>query len=399
MASYVRHAHARRVVRLIHRDGVDSRSAIAEATGMSSSLVSRVVGELVRQGVLQARSEPGVRPGRPTERLSLAPEAGHVVGAEVARDGLRVVRTDARGDVLTSWRHDHRDGDVSAATIEDLAGHVRRSDAAAAGSPLLAVGVALPEVVTATGGWRRTDGRGDAVPAGELLGTALGVPVVVEDVSRAFADAERRFGAGRDAPDMIYVFLGRQGVGSGVFAGERPLRSSTGICGEIGHVVVDPDGAVCTCGNRGCLETVATHAALLRRMRSYLEDGVRSTLTPDADVHDLFAAARSGDKVATLVLHALAHHLRDALTPAVALTGATTVVLGGDVRFSGPSLPALLTQELRRTVLPPLADRVRVGWAELDQDAGARGVAVAALDAAVVGGELVRRHMEGAIAM
>jgi glucokinase len=321
------------------------------------------------------------------------------VGVEVARDGVRFVRTDARGEVMARWRRDGGSGEPTAAAIRALAEHVAAASAGGDGPPLLAVGAALPEVVTASGAWRRTDGRGPDVPAAELLAEALDVPVVVDDVSRAFADAEHRFGAGRDAPDMIYVFLGREGVGSGVFAGDAPLRSSSGICGEIGHVVVEPGGERCTCGNRGCLETVATHDALLRRARGYLEQGVRSALAPDADVHELLAAARDGDKVGTLILHDLVQHLRDALTPAVALTGATTVVLGGDVRASGPSLPALLTEQLKRTALPPLATRVHARWAELDSDAGARGVAVAALDAAVAGGTWLRRYEEGAIAM
>jgi len=399
MASLLRSAHARRVVRLVHLQGVDSRAAIAEATGMSTSLVSRVTAELLRRGVLAARSDGGARPGRPTERLSLQPSAGHVIGVEVARDDVRFVRTDARGDVVTRWHRDGGMGQPSEAAIRDLSQDVAAAAAGRDDPPLLAVGAALPEVVTASGAWRRTDGRGADVPAAELLADALDVPVVVDDVSRAFADAEHRFGAGRDAPDMIYVFLGREGVGSGVFAGDAPLRSRSGICGEIGHVVVEPGGALCTCGNRGCLETVATHEALLRRARGYLDQGVQSTLAPDAGVHELLGAGRDGDKVATLVLHDLAHHLRDALTPAVALTGATTVVLGGDVRESGPSLPALLTEQLKRTALPPLAAHVRARWAELDRDAGARGVAVAALDAAVAGGTWLRRYEEGAIAM
>jgi predicted NBD/HSP70 family sugar kinase len=399
MASLVRSAHARRVVRLVHLEGLDSRAAIAAATGMSTSLVSRVTAELLRRGVLVARSDGGARPGRPTERLSLDPSAGYVVGVEVARDVARFVRTDARGEVVARWRRDGGMDEPSADAIRGLAEDVAAASTSNEGPPLLAVGAALPEVVTARGAWRRTDGRGADVPAAELLADALDVPVVVDDVSRAFADAEHRFGAGRDAPDMIYVFLGREGVGGGVFAGDAPLRSSSGICGEIGHVVVEPDGARCTCGNRGCLETVATHEALLRRARGYLEQGVRSTLAPDAGVHELLAAARAGDKVGTLILHDLARHLRDAVTPAVALTGATTVVLGGDVRASGPSLPALLTEQLKRTALPPLAVHVHVRWAELDRDAGARGVAVAALDAAVASGAWLHRDTEGAIAM
>lgn len=391
--------HARRVIRLIHLDGVDTRAAIAEATGMSGSLVSRITADLLRRGILSSESAGRERPGRPTERLSLRPDAGHAVGVEIGREGLRIVRTDTHGDVTARWHYDHEADPFSSTSLQEVADRIQSASPRNGASPLLAVGLALPEVVTTDGVWRRTDGTGEPIAARDLLTNLLDVPVIVDDVSRAFADAEHRFGAGRDAPDMIYVFLGREGVGSGMFAGNAAIRSSTGICGEIGHVVVEPHGVRCSCGNEGCLETVATHAALLRSARSYLEQGVRSSLPPSFDVHDLLDAARSGDRIGTLVIHDLARHLHDALSPALALTGATTVVLGGDVRASGPTLPELLAQQLHRTVLPALGERIRVRWAALDRDAGARGVAVSALEASIRGGDLIRRLVEEAMAM
>ena len=392
-----RDEHARRIVRLIYEDVADTRHALADATGMSPSLVSRVTSEMIRVGLLVAHPDEGADgPGRPAERLALRPDAGRTVGVESARDRLRLVVADAAGRLLDAHTIDLAVGDVSHDALARIAAEVRsraRLDDRTL-PPLLGVGVALHDVVTADGSWMHADARAEPIAAQSVLGAALSTPVLVEDVSRAFAEAERRFGAGRDAPDMLYLFLGHGGVGSGIFADDVPLRASTGISGEIGHIPVVPDGVRCTCGNRGCLETVATHAALLRRARAYLDQGVSSELSPGATMHDLMAAARAGDKVATLVIHDLATFLTISLTGAVSVTGATTIVLGGDVRDSGPALPGLLTHGLKKALLQPLANRVEVRFAELPETAGAHGMAVAALEAAIRTGRLARSGLE-----
>ena len=397
-----REEHARRVVTLIHDGLAETRQALAEATGLSASLVSRVTSELLRARILVAQpDESADGPGRPAERLAVNPGAGRTIGVELARDRLRLVSSDATGALVDVQTKELAAGGVSPRALERVAAEVRswarRGDDAL--PPLLGVGVALHDVVTSDGSWMRADARFEPIPARSLLEDALDAPVLVEDVSRAFADAEHRLGAGRNAPDMLYLFLGRDGVGSGIFADDVALRTSSGISGEIGHISVVPEGERCTCGNRGCLETVGTHAALLGRARSYLAQGVTSELDASGNMQDLMTAARAGDKVGTLVIHDLASFLVTSLTGAISVTGATTIVLGGDIRESGPALPDLVSQGLKRSLLQPLADRVDVRYAELPETAGAHGVAVAALEAAVRSGLLARAGGERGVVM
>lgn len=391
-----REDHARRVVQLVHAGTAHTRQALADALGTSVSLVSRVTSDLVRAGVLVARADEEAHgPGRPVERLTVHPEAGRTLGVEVADGRLRIVACDATGRIRGAHAEEGAGGvsaSALACVVEAIEAWAHPNDPSL--PPVLGVGVALHDVVTADGHWLRAGTPGDPVPARRILEEALHLQVWVEDVSRAFAEAEHRFGAGRDAPDMLYLFLGRDGVGSGIFADDVPLRSRSGICGEVGHIPVVPDGARCSCGNRGCLETVATHAALLGRARAYLDQGVASELGADVTMPALTAAARRGDEVATLVFHDLAVHLGASLTGAISVTGATTVVLGGDVRDSGPGLAARLRQELEHSLLQSLATEVAVRYAELPETAGAQSVAMSALDAAVATGALARVHRE-----
>lgn len=389
-------------MRLVHRGEATTRQDIADATGMSPSLVSRVTADLVRRGVLRTRSGRGSEgPGRPTERLDLHPDAGRTVGVQVARDRLAVLTCDVAGRPLDTWEEPNDAPGVTIDAVHRLAERIAaaaRYDASA--PPLVGVGAALHDVVSADGGWHVAGHEADAVPVRTVLAEHFDVPIVVDDVSRAFASAEHRFGAGRDAPDLLYLFLGRDGVGSGIFAGDAALRTATGICGEIGHVPVVNDGAPCSCGRRGCLETVATHRALLARARSLRDDDPTGEWQPGDGLHALLAATAEGDPLGRRLVEELADHLCAALDGAIAVTGATTVVLGGDVRASGGTLPGALARRLRGRLLRSLADRLQVRWAELPPTAGAHGMALAALDAAVDAGALIaapRRKKEVAM--
>ena len=114
--------------------------------------------------------------------------------------------------------------------------------------------------------------------AADELSERLEMPVAVDNDANLGALAEVSFGAGRGLTDVIYVMVS-SGIGAGIVLGGRLHRGATGLAGELGHVLVRPDGAVCRCGNRGCLETVASTDALL--------DLLRPTHGADLTVRDL----------------------------------------------------------------------------------------------------------------
>ena len=100
----------------------------------------------------------------------------------------------------------------------------------------------------------------------------LDLPVMVDNDANLGALAEAAFGAGRDAGDLIYIKVS-SGIGAGLILNGRLYRGGAGLAGELGHVLVDPDGLVCRCGNRGCLETLAASGALVELLRrSHGED-------------------------------------------------------------------------------------------------------------------------------
>lgn len=221
-------------------------------------------------------------------------------------------------------------------------------------------GVLLPNLL---GDWV---GRPIAGPAAG----GLGVPVTLVNDVRALTLAELRLGAGRGVRDLVCVALGT-GVGGGVVIDGR-LHLGLGHAGEIGHMTVRPDGPLCGCGNRGCLDRVAgAHAIAAAGGR--------------ASVQDLVGAAQAGDARARAAFAEAADAVAIALGNAVVLLWPERVVVGGGVAEAGEVLLAPLRAALARRACVAPVERIAVVAAELGPFAGAVGAALWAAEGGPAG--------------
>lgn len=201
-----------------------------------------------------------------------------------------------------------------------------------AGASFASVGVGIPGMVTPQSGLvRHAVNLGfEELELGSLLGERLGKPVLVEnDVKAATLGAYRLLGPGipDETGSMAYLNLGT-GVAAGFVVGGALWRGARGTAGEIGHIPVDPQGSVCACGQRGCLETVASGSAVAR-------------LWPTSDpfpAHALFQAAAGGDRGALSVVRRLAGGVATAVRLLVLTLDVDTVVVGGGLAQLGDRL-------------------------------------------------------------
>lgn len=370
---------------------------MAALLGYHQTTTSRIVAQLLERGLIRTESPSASVPrtGRPSEVLSLSPSAGHVVGIELGRSFLAVVVTDALGNVVESDVSDGpRDFSANDDTVDDIIGLARNALERVAGTQadLLSLGVALHDVVSAAGEWITwQQPLAEPFPIRARLEQKLPCPIVVEDVSRAFAEAEHQSGGSAGFPDAIYLFCGSRSVGGGIFVNDRLLRSSTGVCGEIGHISVEDEGPICQCGNRGCLETVASHSAIQGAVAEMIEQGVPSSLANASQftVEAICHASARGDKACFLVLKRLARHIAKAIAGAVSICGATRVLIGGQLRAAGPEFLWDVREELRQLVIPALMRHITVDYAHLSRNAGALGVALQARELAWLSGSVL----------
>lgn len=223
-------------------------------------------------------------------------------------------------------------------------------------------------------------------PLQRIAGRALGVYTIVDNDATCAAWGEYRCGGLRGVDDMVFITLGT-GVGGGVISGGRLIRGAENYGGEIGHITVDPRGPKCRCGNRGCVEAVAGTYGMLRRARALMREGnsrylsrwvsqERRRLTPML----LSEAARSGDRIARLVLNEAAEALGIAVASLVNVFNPAAVVVGGGVGASFDLLKPQVERTVRRRAFEAPAKLVRYEVSRLGNDATAVGAAMFARD-------------------
>jgi glucokinase len=208
------------------------------------------------------------------------------------------------------------------------------------GPDVVAGGVVVPgsvDVETGTAHYAANIGWRD-VPLRDLLAADLGVPVVLEHDVRAAGLAECLLGRARGVADCLVVVIGT-GIAGVIVSHGVALRGATALAGEIGHVPIYPDGDVCACGQRGCLETYASGAAIARRYR------VRRGAAPTLNAQDI-AAARATDPWADQVWRDATTALGIALASATMLLDPKLIVLGGGLATAGGALLDPVREEL-----------------------------------------------------
>ncbi|MGC0334234.1 putative NBD/HSP70 family sugar kinase [Streptomyces sp. SAI-170] len=270
--------------------GPVSRTEVAQRLGLSQSTVTKIVNPLMETGALveEPTSAAGAV-GRPRRMLQVRKELHLVVGVKIGPTKVTAVLTDLGAQVLARWERPLTDRRIEAAVAVTAEG-VRGLTASVPGSAerMLGLGVGVSGHVDVTAGVCRYSALmdwHDADVAGPLA-AATGLPVAVSNDVNTLVVAEQWFGHGRDTESFAVVTVGA-GVGCGLFLGGRLHLGRSGLAGEFGHLPLDPAGPVCSCGNVGCLEALASYEAVLRRLRS-------AGLKDCEDIEQAVRLARSG---------------------------------------------------------------------------------------------------------
>jgi glucokinase len=258
--------------------------------------------------------------------------------------------------------------DAIVATIIDAIVELRRHVPEA--GRLRAVGLVVPGVVDAQHGiavYATNLGWRD-LPIRQIVGEAIGLPVILDHDVRAAGLAELELGAGRGSHEMLFVALGT-GIAAAVITRGQLATGATGMAGELGHLPVFPDGEWCACGQRGCTETYASGAALSRRYSAV--SGISGVTA-----NDVLSRASAGDDLAQRIFSDAVTALGRALVDYVLIMDPEVIIIGGGLVASGAVLLDPLTREVQGGLAWRSAPTISAG--RFGADAGRRGAALLA---------------------
>ncbi|MFJ7780466.1 ROK family protein [Streptomyces yangpuensis] len=260
----------------------------------------------------------------------------HVIALDVGGTGMKAALIAEDGTLLHEARRAtgrERGPDAVVETIQDFAAELLDTGRDRFGRAASAAGVAVPGIVDAENGiavYAANLGWRDVPLRTLLTGRLGGIPVALGHDVRTGGLAEGRIGAGRGADRFLFVPLGT-GIAGAIGIAGRIEAGAHGYAGEIGHIVVRPGGPDCGCGQRGCLETLASAAAVSRAWAAASGD-------PEADAADCAKAVRSGDARAREVWLAAVGALADGLVTAITLLDPRTLIIGGGLAEAGETL-------------------------------------------------------------
>jgi glucokinase-like ROK family protein len=353
---------------------------------LTRAAITTIVADLQKAGLVR-EIEAHYPSGRRPIVLEINPSRGNVIGIDMGATHVTILIADFSAKVVREMDEplDINDGpSVCLPRIESLVKQIL-SEAGLNIKDISAIGAGVPGPVVDGGGvsgppimpgW-------DGYPIRDELETRFGVPVSLSNDAELGAIGEWAYGAGRGERNLAYIKVGT-GIGAGLLLDGQILHGVSGSAGEIGHITIDENGPLCSCGNRGCLEALAGGRAIANQAIQEVKNGRRTSLSeinPASAIRsrDVIAAARRGDLVSQQIVSEAGVHLGTALASLVNLFNPSMVVVGGGVAQIGDLLLEPIRQTVHQRSLLPASRSVRITSALLGRRSSAMGAVVQAL--------------------
>lgn len=363
------------ILNTIKTYGPIGRADIARRTGLSPATVTSISAKLIAQNLVLEKAAGDSSGGRPPILLVINPKGGYVIGIKLTETHAICALTDLEACILAKSSLP-LSGHDPVQVVDDLAqmlpSFIREQKISK--RQLLGVGVGLAGIIDAEKGiLRQSPIYGwNNVPLRDMLQSKLHIPVYIENDVNTLTLTERWFGPGQGVDHFLTVTVGR-GVGLGIVANGQFYRGQTGGAGEFGHITINPDGPLCACGKRGCLEAYIGDPGLIR---SAQEAAARGKL-PDSiqDVDALLALAQRGNSTAVQIFDQAGRILGIGIATLINLFNPKKIIISGEGTREGDLLFIPMQESIQQNTMPGLFDPDIVEIIPWGDDAWARGAA------------------------
>ena len=364
----------------IYRHAPISRAGIARLTDLTATTVSNVVSELVAERLVAEQASVPSTHGKPPILLRVNTDGHRMICLDLAGSVFQGAIANLRGEILhrISIPIEGRTNEAALAVAYDLVDALLP----AANSSVLGIGVGAPGIVDPENGLvhHAVNFGWNNLPLRTLLMERYNRPAYVANASHAAVLAEYVFGHRKNYPDLVVIKVDHE-VGSGIMLNGKLLLGHGFGAGEIGHVRAVEDGEICTCGNLGCLETVCSSRAILKRAHAIARDNPDSVLhrfagnAAELDLAAVIHAFEAGDVALQALVGEVGHYLGIAISHIVGALSPPYVLITGSVVGFGPPLIDIINQEVGRRSLASAVSHTRVEPAGLGSDVVLLGAA------------------------
>jgi predicted NBD/HSP70 family sugar kinase len=358
-----------------------TRPDFIRKNGIRAATVLAAVDELKAEKLLFEPGRKSTKTGRKSPLLRLNPAYGHFAGIELEPGKLRAVIVDTAGKVCDSAALKLEEGSDARKillAVDQLLMRLKNSPGSK-WENVLGIGFADPGLVDIAAkislravnlpGWEN-------IETGRLLRQMTGCGetlVVPETVARTFAEYYQRC---PESPQSLFQMSLGTGIGGGFIKNGELFISDNNRGMEIGHVVIVPDGPLCQCGNRGCLEAVAGEAGIKRKVRELIVNGVDTRLSLENFSLEAFVKAAASDRAAMMLVNEVCESIGLGLATVIALLNPSSIVISGELSKLGGILTNTVKRILQTHCFPGAIENLSIEISTLDEFAAARAAAL-----------------------
>lgn len=348
----------RLVLETVRDLGPINKAEVARITALSIPTVVKIMTEMEGNKIIRPCGWQGSNGGKRAQLYEFAGDAFFSIGVDIGRTNVKAVAMNLSGRILNTVSIPTADTLPEQQMITRVSTLIMQcaSDKGLSAKTLLGIGIGMPGILDTQKGmvlfspnfqWENID---LITPLRKQL-KIQDLYIQLENSNRALALGEYYFGAGKDSGYMVCINLG-YGIGSAIISGGDFYTGSSGTSGEFGHITVEKDGPLCTCGNNGCLEAVASGRAIAQQAHNLIDSGVVTNVTQFTDggsgiveAKTVFAAAENGDEASRDLVRKAGEYIGIGLASYINILDPERIVLAG-----GMANAHVLKQQIRQTV-------------------------------------------------
>lgn len=315
-----------------------TKAGMANVTGLTFMAIKKIIAELESLSLIRDdRYETGKGAGRRALSYTINEKYGYVIGLHINRFVTRAAVMDLKGQLISLVKQDMENKLEDQSKLMEMIFYLIEEAVRQSGADpgkIIGIGAGVPGPVDMKNGVVLSPPNFPALsylPLGDILKQKFRYPVLLQKDTNAMAMGEYWNGAGRGVSNLVYIDLD-MGIGSGIVLDGKIHCGASQTAGELGHITVEPEGELCSCGNRGCLEVLSSCPAIVRQFKEKLKDQPGHPLfgkLPGITVKDVLRAGEANDVLALSILNRAAFYTGTAVSSLVNLLDPQMIVMGG----------------------------------------------------------------------
>lgn len=370
-----------KIIKLLYTQGNNTANNIGQIIGISLPTVSLLLGDLLEEKLIMKQGRGESQGGRKPDLYGLADESFYILAMDMDKFTTRVTVYNTRNEKVIPVQHLKITLNNEAQTIEKIyqfaTGVIK--DSKVPEEKIVAVGITMPGLVESVAGINHTYLKSGKATLKEQLEKKFGKKVYIENDARAMTLAEYKFGTNEDHKNVLGIFVD-WGIGLGIIIDRKLYRGYSGLAGEFSHSpLFDSKGIHCSCGKRGCLETVASGTALLRLAKEAIsinDETILAQLAKDKEELEpswVIEAALAGDQQAISILSEVGQDLGRGIAILIQLFNPELIILGGSIAEAKNYILTPIQQALNIYSMAKLSEKTEISLSTLGKEVGLIG--------------------------